>query len=199
MLNQDDLWILSFYRTSEISGALFFGRLARSMRPGPVQRDMTKHFSDESLHAWYWTQCIERLGAQPLKLNESYQDQYLAEAGMPVNMMEILAITQVFERRVINQYARHQRVPSIQPEVQETLAKIMEDEKWHIEWIRDALRTMESEYGKETIETTLKRFSEADQRVYERTVNEHAERVQHLLGSAYMSEGGKAKWRTKRK
>ena len=183
MLHQDDQWILSFYRTSEISGALFFGRLARSMRPGPVQRDMTKHFSDGSLHAWYWTECIERLGAQPLKLNESYQDQYLAAAGMPVNLMEVLAITQVFERRVINQYAHHERVPDIQPEVRETLVKIMEDEKWHIKWIRDALRTMEPDYGKETIETTLKRFTEADRRVYEQTMNEHAERVQHLLGS----------------
>ena len=181
MLSQDDLWILSFYRTSEITGALFFGRLARSMRPGPMQLDMTKHFADESQHAWYWTQCIERLGAQPLKLDTSYQDQYLAEAGMPVNMMEILAITQVFERRVINQYARHERIPGIQPQVQETLSKIMEDEKWHIQWIRDALKVMEPEYGKDTIDATLRRFTEADRRVYEQTMNEHAERIQHLL------------------
>ena len=184
MLHQDDLWLLSFYRTSEISGALFFGRLARSMRPGPIQRDMTKHFSDESLHAWYWTECIERLGAQPLRLNESYQDQYLATAGMPVNVMEVLAITQVFERRVINQYARHERIPDVQPEVRETLARIMVDEKWHLQWIRDALRSMEPEYGKETIETTLKRFTEADEHVYQQTMSEHAEKVQHLLGSA---------------
>src|SRR5207244_5261114 len=106
---------LSFYRTSEISGSLFFGRLARSMKPGPIQRDMTKHFSDEALHAWYWTSCIENLGAQPLKLREAYQDQYLAAAGMPANLMEILAITQIFERRVVNQYARHSRLSNVDP------------------------------------------------------------------------------------
>ena len=178
---EDELWLLSFYRVSEISGSLFFGRLAKTMKPGSIQIDMTKHFADESQHAWYWTQCIERLGAQPLKLDTSYQDQYLAEAGMPVNMMEILAITQVFERRVINQYARHERIPGIQPQVQETLSKIMEDEKWHIQWIRDALKAMEPEYGKDTIEATLRRFTEADRRVYEPTMNEHAERVQRLL------------------
>ena len=27
--------------------------------------------------------------------------------GMPVSLMEILAVTQTFEKRVINQYARH--------------------------------------------------------------------------------------------
>ncbi len=100
MVDENELWILSFYRTSEISGALFFGRLARTMKPGEIQRDMTKHFSDESMHAWYWTACIEKLGAHALKLEQSYQDQYLAAAGLPVNIMEVLAITQVFEKRV---------------------------------------------------------------------------------------------------
>jgi hypothetical protein len=181
MVDENELWILSFYRTSEISGALFFGTLARSMRPGPIQHDMTKHFSDEALHSWYWTSCIHNLGARPLKLSEAYQDQYLAAAGMPVNLMEVLAITQVFEKRVINQYARHAQAPDLSSEVQDTLAKIMIDERWHIEWIQKALKQMESEYGEELIAATLKRFWEADQEVYQKTMQEHEERVRHLL------------------
>jgi len=183
MVDENELWILSFYRTSEISGALFFGTLARSMRPGLIQHDMTKHFSDEALHSWYWTACINNLGAQPLKLGEAYQDQYLAAAGMPVNLMEVLAITQVFEKRVINQCARHAQAPGLSSEVQETLAKIMLDERWHIEWIQKALKQMEKDYGEELIEATLKRFREADQEVYRKTMQEHEERVRHLLKS----------------
>ena len=151
------------------------------MKPGPIQNDMTKHFSDEAVHAWYWTSCIEKLGAQPMKLSEAYQDQYLAAAGMPVNMMEVLAITQIFEKRVINQYMLHSQTPNIHPIEQETFSKIMEDERWHIKWIRDALKQMESEYGKNLIDTTLKRFWEADQEVYRKTMMEHQERVQHLV------------------
>jgi hypothetical protein len=181
MLSENELWILSFYRTSEISGALFFGKLAKSMKPGAIQRDMTKHFSDEALHSWYWTSCIERLGAQPMKLSESYQDQYLGAAGLPVNLMEVLAITQVFEKRVINQYARHNQVPGLQTEVRETLATIMIDEKWHIEWIHDALKSMEPDYGKDLIEATLERFRQADQDVYSKTMQEHEERITHLV------------------
>ena len=180
MLSENELWILSFYRTSEISGALFFGKLAKSMKPGDIQRDMTRHFSDEALHSWYWTSCIERLGAQALKLSEAYQDQYLAAAGMPVNLMEVLAITQVFEKRVVNQYARHSQIPNLQPEVHETLTKIMIDEKWHIEWIHDALRKMEPEYGKDLMDATLKRFWQADQDVYSKTMREHEERIAEL-------------------
>ncbi len=180
-LSENELWLLSFYRTSEISGALFFGRLAKSMKPGPIQRDMTNHFSDESLHAWYWTACIEKLGAQALKLTDAYQDQYIAAAGMPVNLMEVLAITQVFEKRVITQYALHSQILNLQLEVKETLDKIMEDEKWHTTWVGKALKDMESDYGRDYIQATLKRFCEADKEVYRQTMNEHEERVKYLI------------------
>ena len=181
MISENERWLLSFYRTSEISGSLFFGRLAKSLKPGEIQHDMTKHYADEAMHAWYWTDCLGKLGVDPIELGDAYQDQYLAAAGMPVNLMEILAITQVFERRVINQYAVHSRVEGINELVKRTLERIVEDEKWHIRWIRDALKTMEPEYGKDTIDATIERFLQADREVYEKTVLEHEERVKELL------------------
>src|SRR5213593_2725759 len=181
MVDENELWILSFYRTSEISGALFFGRLARTMKPGQIQRDMTKHFSDESMHAWYWTACIEKLGAHALKLEQSYQDQYLAAAGLPVNIMEVLAITQVFEKRVIGQYSLHSSVPDLDPEIHATLRRIMEDEKWHIEWIKGALEAMEPEYGADRIKATLDRMTAADRHVYEKTIDEHSGRLGAIM------------------
>jgi hypothetical protein len=183
MTDENELWVLSFYRVSEISGALFFGRLAQSMKPGQIQLDMTKHFSDEAMHAWYWTRCIENLGLQPLKLDMAYQDQYIAAAGMPANLMEVLALTQVFEKRVIRQYSLHSQIEGLQPAVKDTLKTIMEDEKWHIEWIHKTLQEMEAEYGRDHIEETLKRYSQADETVYQKTMKEHAERLQHLVRS----------------
>lgn len=181
MITENERWLLSFYRTSEISGSLFFGRLARSLGPGRIQHDMTKHYADEAMHAWYWTDCLSQVGAEPIELDAAYQDQYLAAAGMPVNIMEILAITQVFERRVINQYALHSRADGINTVVKQTIERIVEDEKWHIRWIRDALREMEPEYGKETIGETIERFLAADREVYEKTILEHEERVRELI------------------
>ena len=181
MITENERWLLSFYRTSEISGSLFFGRLAKSLKPGPIQHDMTRHYADEAMHAWYWTDCLDKLGVEPLELGTAYQDQYLAAAGMPVNIMEILAITQVFERRVINQYAIHSRAEGLNELVKSTIERIVEDEKWHIKWIRDALKGMEPEYGKDTVDATMERFLEADRQVYEQTVREHGERVRELL------------------
>jgi hypothetical protein len=173
-------WILSFYRTSEISGALFFGELARSLRPSAIQQDMTRHFADEANHARYWTDCLEKLGAQPLKLPTAYQNQYLAAAGMPANLMEILAITQVFEKRVVSQYTLHAKSPNLPAIVGETIKTIMKDEQWHIRWIRDALKDMEAEYGADNIKDTLQRFTLADREVYRKTALEHQERIGDL-------------------
>src|SRR5262245_66453279 len=85
-LPENDLWLLSYYRTSEISGALFFGQVARTLRPGPLQADVTHHFADEANHAKYWTRCIEDLGHNAEKLSGSYQDQYLEAVGLPANL-----------------------------------------------------------------------------------------------------------------
>jgi rubrerythrin len=182
-LTENDLWILSFYRTSEIAGALFFGRLARTLRPGPIQMDLTRHFADEAQHARYWTDCIHQLGAEPIRVDEAYQDQYLEAAGIPANLMEVLAITQVFEQRVINQYSRHARAPDLQHEIRDTLDRIMGDETWHLQWVREALVSMEGEWGKDAVHGAIRRCVEADRRVYEATLTEHAERLRHLLGT----------------
>jgi len=180
-LTENERWILSFYRTSEINGSLFFGRLAKSIPSGPIQHDMTKHFSDEAVHAWYWTSCLQKLGSDPLRLDESYQDRYLVAAGLPTNLMEILAITLVFEKRVIGQYSLHRAMPELQPEIRDTIARIMEDEKWHVSWVSSALEGLKGEYGEDRVEETLKRFHEADRQVYESVLREHQDRLDELI------------------
>lgn len=180
-LSEDELFLLSFYRSSEINGSLFFGRLARALKPGPVQHDLSKHFADEAQHAWYWTQCIDRLGERPMKLADAYQDRYLEAVGLPMNVMEVLAITLVFERRVINQYAKHLALPHLREEISGTINRIMQDERWHVQWVRDALSDLEARFGKDHVEGTLRRYRQADQEVYAQTLSEYEERLGFLL------------------
>ncbi len=180
-LRESELWLLSFYRQSEIAGALFFGRLAKNIRRGAIQRDMAKHFADESQHAWYWTRCVHELGADVQNLPFTYQDQYIEAGGMPVNMMEILAVTLAFERRVIGQYVAHSRAPGIAQPVVDTLAAIMTDEKWHIRWVTEALDGMKAEYGADVVEATLKRYIDADREVYRSFLDEYAERMSGVM------------------
>lgn len=176
---ENELWLLSYYRSSEINGALFFGRVARTVR-GPLQVDVTHHFSDEANHASYWTRCIANLGHTAIKQNRSYQDQYLEAAGAPASLMEVMAITQVFEKRVIGQYHRHLRLPGTRPEVRQTIQRIMLDERWHVKYVKDALTAMAGRYGRELIEETLARYTAADEEVYAKTLAEYGERIAFL-------------------
>lgn len=181
-LTENDLWLLSYYRSSEINAALFFGRVSRMVRPGELQTQVTHHFADEANHARYWNDCINDLDAHPLKMRQSYQDQYLQAIGTPNNLMEVMAITQVLERRVIGQYHRQMRVPNLHPRIRQTIEQIMLDERWHIEYVRKALEDMADRYGAEHIEATIKKFTEADQEVYAATLAEYGERVVFLSG-----------------
>jgi len=180
-ITEDDLWLLSFYRVSEISGSLFFGRLARSIKDPEIKIHMTKHFADEAQHAWLWTKCIHSLGFKPLHLKSSYQDQYTVKAGLPGNMMEILCLTQVFEKRVLAEYQKHLELPNLHSQIQKTLSYIAQDEKWHINWISKRLKGMEKDYGKKAIKDKLDFYEEIDRQVYQNTVDEHQERINSIF------------------
>lgn len=178
---ENEAWILNFYRVSEISGAQFFSRLARCLPSGPITHDLTKHFADESMHAWYWTKAIGELGYKTQRVKNAYQDAYLEAGGLPVNMMEVLALTNVFERRVINQYKKHMQIADLSPVVKDTIKTIMADEGWHIHWINQALKGMESQYGKAVIDKTLDRYYQADNEIYGNVINENQERLSFIL------------------
>lgn len=175
-MNDNELWLASFYRSSEISGALFFGRVARTIR-GPLQKDVTHHFADEAAHAWYWTDCIDALGTRAIPMRDAYQDRYLEAVGVPASLMEVLAVTQVFEKRVIGQYHMHLRREQTPPPVRETIEKIMRDERWHVRYVRDALAAMEERYGADEIAATLARYAAADEEIYARVLAEYGERL----------------------
>lgn len=180
-ISEDERWLLSFYRGSEISGALFFGKLAKTVGAGPIQHDLTKHFADESMHSWYWTDCLAKLNLTPIKLEMAYQDQYISAAGIPANIMEILALTLIFERRVIGQYALHRQSNQLNPIVEKTIDTIVDDEKWHIEWVTKALEGLKGEYGDEHVEKTIKHYQDADREVYKKTIAEHEQRIKHIM------------------
>lgn len=180
-LSDNERWMMSFYRYSEITGALFFGRIAALVPAGQLQEDLTKHFSDESMHSWYWTQAISELGYRPVSLRNAYQDAYLEAAGLPVNLMEILAITNIFEKRVIGQYSRHLKVPGLNPVIKRTIERIVEDEKWHIQWINKALKNLAEKYGEDAINKKLQKYKKADDEIYGKLLQENQDRLQFLF------------------
>lgn len=182
--DDNDRWMLSYYRVSEINGALFFGRMARIMRPGYLQSQVTHHFADEAAHSSYWTSCMVDLGFYPEKQRATYQDRYFTALGVPANLMEVMAITLVFEKRVIGHYRRHLAHPDTHPRIRQTIERIMLDERRHVKYVREALDEMGVRYGADFVRRTLERYEEADQDAYARLISEFGERMTFLESAA---------------
>jgi demethoxyubiquinone hydroxylase (CLK1/Coq7/Cat5 family) len=176
-IDENSRWLLSYYRSSEIDGALFFGRIADTVRSRELAADITQHFADEAKHAAIWTRCLTDLGVEPLRMHGSYQSQYFDAIGAPANLMEVLAITQVFEKRVIGQYRRQLSSPGTHRRVRTALAEIMDDERWHLRYVRQALHAMCDRHGKERVEATIARCTQADNEIYAKTLAEYGDRI----------------------
>jgi acyl carrier protein len=187
-ISENDLWILSYYRESELAGGLIMGRLARETDDDDLRVHLTEHCAEEAFHAWLWTQTILKVGGTPKRVAETYQTRYYAEIGTPTSLLEILALTQVFERRVIRHFRAHLKWPNVHPAVAETLHKMIEDEVGHISWVKDRLDRYAAEKGEAIVADTMRRFTEADERVYEAAMR-YRDNARDLLDPALRGNG----------
>jgi acyl carrier protein len=179
-ISENDLWILSYYRESELAGGLVMGRLARETDDDDLRVHFTEHCAEEVQHAQLWTETILRVGGTPKRVAETYQTRYYAEIGTPASLLEILALTQVFERRVIRHFRAHLKWPNTHPAVAATLQRMIEDEVGHLSWVKDWLDRYAAEKDAAAVAETMRRFTEVDERVYEAAMR-HRDNARELL------------------
>jgi len=187
-ISENDLWILSYYRESELAGGLIMGRLARETDDDDLRVHLTEHCAEEAHHAWLWTECILNVGGTPKRVAETYQTRYYAEIGMPTSLLEILTLTQVFERRVIKHFRAHLKWPNTHPAVAATLHRMIEDEVGHISWVKDRLDRYAAEKGEALVTDTMRRFTEVDERVYDAAMR-YRDNARDLLDPALRRNG----------
>lgn len=165
-ITDQELYILSFYRACELSGALLFGKLAFHTNIDEYRVQLTEHSLEEANHAWLWTKAIADLGRTPMKVTETYQTYYGKMFGMPENIFEIFCLTQIFEKRTLEVFNKHLEWPSTHPLVKEVLRKMIDDETGHIGWIREELDNYAKEHGQDKLDTTMTKLQDMDNKVY---------------------------------
>ncbi|HUP18464.1 MAG TPA: hypothetical protein VM778_00775, partial [Gemmatimonadota bacterium] len=57
-IDENELWLLSYYHASELAGALVMGRLAAQTDDDELRVRLTEHCAEEANHAWLWTRTI---------------------------------------------------------------------------------------------------------------------------------------------
>lgn len=180
-ISENELWLLSYYRESELAGALLMGRLARETDDDDLRVRLTEHCAEEARHAWAWTECILNVGGTPKKVSETYQSRYYAAVGSPSNLLEVLALTQIFERRVVRHFRAHLSWPGTHPEIKRTLQQLIEDEADHIRWVKDRLDDYAAANGEAVVKEMMERFKRIDEDVYNE-LKQYADRFEQVVG-----------------
>jgi demethoxyubiquinone hydroxylase (CLK1/Coq7/Cat5 family) len=134
-----ELTLLNFYRASELQGGLILGRLVEHVRDPELILRLTEHSAEEVMHAQFWTETIIAVGGRPRPTSDTYQARYAAVIGTPTSLLEVLVLTQVFERGVYRHFVRHLRRPGTHQCVQATLRRMLDDERGHLSWVQEWL------------------------------------------------------------
>src|SRR4051812_997642 len=117
-ISDRELTLLNFYRASELAGGLALGRLVEHVRDPELILRLTEHSAEEVMHAQLWTETIVAVGGRPRPTSDTYQSRYATVIGTPTSLLEVLALTQVFERSVYRHFVCHLRRPGTHPCVQ---------------------------------------------------------------------------------
>lgn len=167
-----EIALLNFYRASELHGGLILGQMVRRTRDPRLILSLTRHSAEEVMHAQLWTETIIAIGGRPAPVRDTYQTRYAEAVGTPLTMLEVLALTQVFERRVYRHFTLHLRVPGIHPAVAATLRRMIEEERGHLSWVKGWLDEQAKERGQE-VRDVMTRYALADKRIYDTLSSEY--------------------------
>jgi bacterioferritin (cytochrome b1) len=174
-----EVTVFSYYRNAEQHGANLLFRLLRHLDSPDAQIALSQHLADETRHAWLWTERIVRAGGKPLVVCDGYQTRMGRAAGMPRDVIDLLALTVVVEQRALRRYQQHLRRPNLDPDTEQVLRAVTKDEAWHIDWIRSYGR----ELAKERSETDRFDRAIAKYRAIDKEVVAHLESAEReLLG-----------------
>ncbi|MGH7619815.1 MAG: ferritin-like domain-containing protein [Gemmatimonadaceae bacterium] len=138
-ISERELAVLNFYRASELQGGLMLGRLVEHVRDADLIARLTEHSAEEVMHAQLWTETMVAVGGRPWPTSDTYQSRYAGAIGAPTSIVEVLALTQVFERGVYRHFVRHLRRQDTHRFVQATLRRMLDDERGHLSWVQEWL------------------------------------------------------------
>lgn len=171
-ITSQELAALNFYRASELHGGLVLGQLVRRVRDPELILELTRHSAEEVVHAQLWTETILEVGGKPFPCRDTYQTRYAEVVGRPCTLLQVLALTQVFERRVYRHFLLHLRRPGTHPRVRATLRRMLEEEKGHLSWVKRWLDE-QAEAAPDKVREVMRRYTEADESVYSSFLDEY--------------------------
>ena len=164
-----DTSVLNFYRESQLHSGLILGEMVRRTNDARLILSLTRHSAEEVMHAQLWTETIIAIGGRPVSARDTYQTRHAAAAGAPSSVLEVLVLTQIFERRIFRQFALHLQVPGIHPVIAATLRRMIEKKRGHLTWVKAWLDQQSKVRGSEVREV-MSKYAIADRQAAARVL-----------------------------
>jgi hypothetical protein len=162
LVGNSEVSLLNFYRASELHGGLILGQMVRRTRDAELIMQLTRHSAENVMHALRWTETIVAVGGKPSPVRDTYQNRLVEIVGTPITLLDVLALTQVFERRVYRNFTLHIRRPGVHSAVARTLQRMIEEERGHLSWVKYWLDEQSKLKGREVADV-IRRYQAADQ------------------------------------
>jgi hypothetical protein len=164
--------LLNFYRASELHGGLILGGLVRRAAEPELILKLTRHSAEEVRHSELWAQTILAVGGEPRPIDDTYQSRYAAVLARSLDVPEVLALTQVFERRVYRHFLEHARRSGTHARVRTCLGTMIEEERDHLSWVWEWLNHHAGMSAPE-LQEMMRGFHELDDGVYQQLCEEY--------------------------
>jgi hypothetical protein len=152
-------WKLNWWRQSELEGALLLGRLVAHVSDAELCCRLTRHCAEEAEHSRLWTEVLAELALPHVRIHRSYQAFFLEHTDAPRTLVEVLAFTQVFEKRVHRHFHEELRELHTPAAARRAYERMIQDEKRHLAWVAAWLAR------RDEADEHLQRFELADRAV----------------------------------
>jgi len=160
--------LFSYYRDAEMRGATLLIKMMQRDKDPEAQVLFSRHIADETRHAWMWTKRIRALGGFPVEVLDGYQRRLGKALGVPMNIVDLFALTVVVEERSVRRYNEHAASPYCDGETRSLLGELAKDEKWHISWMEEWLTKLAVNRGaEEHARTQLARYRQIESEIFE--------------------------------
>ena len=145
-----ELWVMNFFRNSELHGALLMGRLARTLSDTDLLANATRHCATEARHAAMLSETIASVGGRIDPRIETVQERYSSKEAFRHRSSICSCSPRCSKSGCWARTARYMHRNDVHPSVRETLREIIqemeqEEEGEHAGWIDEALHSLPRE------------------------------------------------------
>jgi len=132
-------WKFNWYRQSELDGSLLLGRMVKFAPDAWTLSHLIGHAAEEAHHSLLWSEVIQKLTLPLIQVQRSYQSFFLLQNRPPTSLLEVLAFTHIFEKRVHITFTRELNDPRTPETARAAYRQMIEDEKGHLGWVAEWL------------------------------------------------------------